>query len=163
LSSKVDRTELAIWPLVTLQLFRVESERLKLPTPFSRRIAQPFDADAAGQATERANSTEPVPRPGSPAPGSIGWICKFAFVNRKTSASDALRKSCPETLKLGDPLIDPFRPFPRKARPVLAGGNTTRRKLGEFHTDFLKGQPDPLREDNKGNTAKHRSGIAPMP
>jgi hypothetical protein len=51
LSSKVDRTELAIWLLVTLQLFRVESERLKLPTPFSRRIAEPFDADAAGQAT----------------------------------------------------------------------------------------------------------------
>jgi hypothetical protein len=35
------------------------------------------------------------------------------------------------------------------------------RKLGEFHTDFLERQPDPLRED--GNTAKHRSGIAPMP
>ena len=37
--------------LVTLQLFRIESERLKLPAPFSRRIAEPFDADAAGQAT----------------------------------------------------------------------------------------------------------------
>src|SRR6266540_7252635 len=123
--------------------------------------------EAAGQPKwrggfERANSTEPVPRPGSPAPGSIGWICKVAFVNRKTSASDALRKSCPETLKLGDPLIDPFRPFPRKARPVLAGGNTIGRKLGEFHTDFLKCQPDPLSEDNKGNSAKHRPGIASM-
>jgi hypothetical protein len=37
--------------LVTLQLFRIESEGLKLPAPFSRRIAEPFDADAAGQAT----------------------------------------------------------------------------------------------------------------
>ena len=114
-------------------------------------------------ALERANSTEPIPRPWSPAPGSIAWIRKFAFVNRKTSASDALRKSCSETLKLGDPLIDPFGPFSRKARPVLAGGNMIGRKLGEFHTDFLERQPDPLREDNKGNTAKHRSGIAPMP
>jgi hypothetical protein len=34
-----------------LQLFRMESERLKLPAPFSRRIAEPLDADAAGQAT----------------------------------------------------------------------------------------------------------------
>ena len=34
-----------------LQLFRIESERLKLPAPFSRRIAEPLDADAAGQAT----------------------------------------------------------------------------------------------------------------
>jgi hypothetical protein len=34
-----------------LQLFRIESERLKLPAPFSRRIAEPFDADATGQAT----------------------------------------------------------------------------------------------------------------
>jgi hypothetical protein len=112
---------------------------------------------------ERANLTDPVPRPGTAAPGPIGRICKFAFVNRKTSASDALRKSCSETLKLGDPLIDPFRPFPRKARPVLAGGDTIGRKLGKFHTDFLKRQPDPLREDNKGNASKHRSGIAPMP
>jgi hypothetical protein len=37
--------------LVTLQLFRIESEGLKLPAPFSRRIAEPFDADATGQAT----------------------------------------------------------------------------------------------------------------
>jgi hypothetical protein len=34
-----------------LQLFRIESERLKLPAPFSRRISEPLDADAAGQAT----------------------------------------------------------------------------------------------------------------
>jgi hypothetical protein len=34
-----------------LQLFRIEAERLKLPAPFSRRIAEPLDADAAGQAT----------------------------------------------------------------------------------------------------------------
>ena len=34
-----------------LQLFRIESERLKLSAPFSRWIAEPLDADAAGQAT----------------------------------------------------------------------------------------------------------------
>jgi hypothetical protein len=34
-----------------LQLFRIESERLKLSAPFSRRIAEPLDADAAWQAT----------------------------------------------------------------------------------------------------------------
>jgi hypothetical protein len=34
-----------------LQSFRIESERLKLPAPFSRRIAEPLNADAAGQAT----------------------------------------------------------------------------------------------------------------
>jgi hypothetical protein len=33
-----------------LQLLRIKSEHLKLPTPFSRRIAQPFDADATWQA-----------------------------------------------------------------------------------------------------------------
>src|SRR6202165_2686408 len=38
-------------PGSALQLFRIESERLKLPAPFSRRIAKPLDADAAGQAT----------------------------------------------------------------------------------------------------------------
>ena len=32
-------------------LFRIKSERLKLPAPFGRRIAEPLDADAAGQAT----------------------------------------------------------------------------------------------------------------
>jgi hypothetical protein len=38
-----------LWP--RLQLFRIESEGLKLPAPFSRRIAKPFDTDATGQAT----------------------------------------------------------------------------------------------------------------
>jgi hypothetical protein len=33
------------------QLFRIESKRLKLSAPFGRRIAEPLDADAAGQAT----------------------------------------------------------------------------------------------------------------
>jgi hypothetical protein len=36
---------------VGLRLFRIESERLELPTPFSRRIAKPLNADATGQAT----------------------------------------------------------------------------------------------------------------
>src|SRR5438874_10900733 len=35
---------------LALRLFRIESERLELPAPFSRRIAEPFDADAARQA-----------------------------------------------------------------------------------------------------------------
>ena len=36
---------------LALQLFRIKSERLELPAPFSRRIAKPLDADAAGKAT----------------------------------------------------------------------------------------------------------------
>jgi hypothetical protein len=36
--------------LMSYGLFRIESERLKLPAPFSRRIAEPLDADATGQA-----------------------------------------------------------------------------------------------------------------
>jgi hypothetical protein len=40
-----------IWDFGTgAGLFRIQSERLKLPAPFSRRIAEPFDADATGQA-----------------------------------------------------------------------------------------------------------------
>src|SRR5258705_7926036 len=34
-----------------LQLLQIEPERLKLPAPLSRRIAELLDADAAGQAT----------------------------------------------------------------------------------------------------------------
>jgi len=34
-----------------VQLFPIKSERLKLPAPLSRWIAQSLDADAAGQAT----------------------------------------------------------------------------------------------------------------
>ena len=36
---------------LALKLFRIKSERLKLPAPFSRGIAKPLDTDAAGQAT----------------------------------------------------------------------------------------------------------------
>ena len=38
-------------PARSVPLFRLESERVKLPTPFCRRIAKPLDADAAGQTT----------------------------------------------------------------------------------------------------------------
>ena len=34
-----------------LRLFRIEPESLELPAPFGRRIAEPLDADATGQAT----------------------------------------------------------------------------------------------------------------
>jgi hypothetical protein len=36
---------------LALRTFRIESECLELPAPFRRRVAQPLDADAAGQAT----------------------------------------------------------------------------------------------------------------
>jgi hypothetical protein len=40
-----------IWDFgLALKLFRIESERFKLSTPFGRRIAEALDADAAGQA-----------------------------------------------------------------------------------------------------------------
>ena len=107
-------------------------------------------------------STKPVAWPGSAAPGAIGWVCKFAFVDRKASASDALRETCSQTLKLRDPLIDPPRPFAREARPVLARGNSIGGKFGEFRADLLKRQPDPLREHDKGDAAQHGSGITAM-
>jgi hypothetical protein len=56
LSAKLDRTTPAIptlgqrnWDLgPERQLFWIEAERLKLPAPFSWRIAEPLDTDAAG-------------------------------------------------------------------------------------------------------------------
>jgi hypothetical protein len=35
----------------------------------------------------RADSTKPIPRTGSPTTRSIGWICKFAFVDGKAALS----------------------------------------------------------------------------
>jgi hypothetical protein len=113
-------------------------------------------------AFDSLKSTKPVAWPWSAAPGAIGWVCKFAFVDRKASASDALREPRSQTLKLGDPLIDPLRPFAREPRPVLARGNAIGGKFGEFRADLLKRQPDPLGEDDKGDAAQHGSGIAAM-
>jgi hypothetical protein len=48
-------------------------------------------------------STKPVAWPGSATPGAIDWVCKSAFVDRKAAASDALRETSPQTLKLRDP------------------------------------------------------------
>jgi hypothetical protein len=40
-----------IWDFgLALKLFRIKSERHKLPAPFSRGIAEPLDTDAAGHA-----------------------------------------------------------------------------------------------------------------
>jgi len=60
------------------------------------------------------------------AAGSIGGICQSAFVDGEASASDALRKTCPKSLKFNDPLIDPLRPFPRQSLPVHTGWNAIR-------------------------------------
>jgi hypothetical protein len=113
-------------------------------------------------AFDSLKSTKPVAWPWSAAPGAIGWVCKFAFVDRKASASDALREPRSQTLKLGDPLIDPLCPFAREPRPVLARGNAIGGKFGEFRADLLKRQPDPLGEDDKGDAAQHGSGITAM-
>jgi hypothetical protein len=70
--------------------------------------------DAARCAIEmRPKSAEPVSRPRSPSSSSVGWISKLAFVYRKATASYALREPRPKTLKFGDLLIDPLRPFAR--------------------------------------------------
>jgi hypothetical protein len=44
----------------TAQLSRIESERLKLPAPFGRQIAEPLDADAAGLMRHRTFYAEMV-------------------------------------------------------------------------------------------------------
>ena len=108
-------------------------------------------------------STKPVARPGTPAPGSIGGIGEPAFIDRKASASDALREASPEALKLGDPCIDALRPLAREAGPVGAGGNTICRKFGKFRADLVKSEPNPLGKDDKRQAAQHRTREAAMP
>jgi hypothetical protein len=126
------------------------------------RVLAPAWPQADRVAFDSLKSTKPVAWPWSAAPGAIGWVCKFAFVDRKASASDALREPRSQTLKLGDPLIDPLRPFAREPRPVLARGNAIGGKFGEFRADLLKRQPNPLGEDDKGDAAQHGSGITAM-
>ena len=49
---KYDFWGTVIWDFgLAVKLFRIKSERLKLPAPFSPGIAEPLDTDAAGQAT----------------------------------------------------------------------------------------------------------------
>ena len=108
-------------------------------------------------------STKPIPRTGPSASGSIGGIRQFAFVDRKASASNTLRQAILDTLEFDDPLVDPFRPSAREARPVSARRDTIGRKLAEFRADFLKCKPDPLREDNKRDPAQYRARITAMP
>jgi len=91
------------------------------------------------------------------------WIRKLAFVDRKTSASDASGEPCSETLELSDPLIDPFRPLARETRPIPSRRDTISRKLGEFRADFIERQPNSLREDDKCDPAQHRARVAAMP
>ena len=107
-------------------------------------------------------STKPIPRTGPSASGSIGGIRQFAFVDRKASASNTLRQAILDTLEFDDPLVDPFRPSAREARPVSARRDTIGRKLAEFRADFLEGKPDPLREDNKRDPAQYRARITAM-
>ena len=61
-------------------------------------------------------STKPVPGAGSPASGLIGGICQSTFVDRKASATDALREPVSEALKFRHHMIDTFRPCPVNVR-----------------------------------------------
>jgi hypothetical protein len=108
-------------------------------------------------------SAKPIPWTGPSASGSIGGVRKFAFVDGKASASDALRQAILDTLEFDNPLVDPLRPSAREARPISARRDTIGRKLAEFRADFLEGKPDPLREDNKRDPAQYRARITAMP
>ena len=65
-------------------------------------------------------STKPIRRTGPSASGSIGGIRQLAFVDGKASASYALCQAILDTLEFDDPLVDPFRPSAREARPLSA-------------------------------------------
>ena len=58
----------------------------------------------------QAASPDPIPRPRPFAARAVGRVGVLAFVDRETPAPDALRQAGAQSLKLGDPLIDPFRP-----------------------------------------------------
>src|SRR4029453_12767529 len=95
------------------------------------------------------SKSEPVARTGAGPAGAIGRIREFAFVDRQTSATDALGQPSLEPLKLGNPLIDPFGPLAREAGPVLSRRHPIGRKLGELRADLIERQPDALREDDE--------------
>jgi len=58
----------------------------------------------------QAASPDPIPRPRPFAARAVGRVGVLAFVDRETPAPDALRQAGAQSLKLSDPLIDPFRP-----------------------------------------------------
>jgi hypothetical protein len=107
-------------------------------------------------------SSDPIARPGSLASGSVGRIGKIASIDRKTPTSNAFCEARPEPLELRNPLIDPFHPLARKMRPVSPRGDTISRKLGKFLADLVEREPEPLREDDERDPAKHGTGVAAM-
>jgi hypothetical protein len=96
-------------------------------------------------------SSKPIAGSRPLASCAVSRIRKVASVDRKASASDAFREPRPEQLKLGDLLVDPFRPLARETCPVLARGNAIGRKLGKLPPDFVERKPKPLREDDEGD------------
>jgi len=73
-----------------------------------RRLRGPCPTSVGDQ-----SSGEPVARSRPAAPDAIGRICKRASVDRKATASDALREAGSQAPKLGDPLVDPSGPVTR--------------------------------------------------
>jgi hypothetical protein len=47
-------------------------------------------------------------------------------------------------------------------RPVSPRGDTISRKLGKFLADLMEREPEPLREDDERDPAKHGTGVAAM-
>ena len=107
-------------------------------------------------------SLEPITRPWPTLSGSISRVRIFAFVDREAPTSDASRQPLPQALKLGNFLVDPLCPATGHSRPIRSRGRPIGGKLRKFRSDLLKRQPDPLREDDEGNSTQHRARIAPV-
>ena len=103
-----------------LRLFRAESKRLKLPAPLGRRIAEPLDADAAGQAafhgrfgkvgSEEGERDRHVDLPNAALLADADFLhCRYStgdhIVEPLTAFGDGLDKSCAalELLRLDVP------------------------------------------------------------
>jgi hypothetical protein len=95
-----------------LTLFRIESERLKLPAPFGRRIAEPFDADAAGEATFYGRFDKIGGEEGE----------RDGHVDLPDAAFLAIAELCDRSHPTGDHIIQPATPSrdgADQARPAL--------------------------------------------
>jgi hypothetical protein len=109
-----------------------------------------------------ARRFHPVARTRATTRDPIAGICELTAVKRQAAAPDAFGEAHTKALELADPLVDPCGPRTRQFRPVRTVRHAILRESGEFHADFVEGQPHSLCEDDERNAANDGARVAAM-
>ncbi len=101
-------------------------------------------------------------RTGASARGAVARVVQGASVERQAPTADASIEQVARPFEHRDPCLERTPNVLADAMPVLSRGRPASRKRRELRLDLRQGQPQPLRDQSKGEAANVRPHEAPL-